>query len=332
GVTFSNLNTTLFPVQFTVFAQDRGIPPRISPVNATITLYLDTSNVIYPAVWLNPTSGELNIVISEEFFAMYPMRPVFDNNRNFNGSIIYQLNLQSPSLMIVSNPFPSTSMPFSAITPTTNNNIFTSGISVTSSLDAEVQDSYLLQLFINTNPSLSGWTKITLSDENNKIPTFSFSTLDMNILGDQVGLRAIAQIPAFDRDLTYPNNFVQYSINQTLNGAMVLNQFFIDNYATIWTNSTFDLQNQSSYRIIITAYDGASAWSLTSNGSSNMQNFQLNLFIVGNNNNQPNFNQTVARNISIIETTTNGTGILNLTVYDLDVATVLNIGILSGNA
>ncbi|CAF2072701.1 unnamed protein product [Rotaria magnacalcarata] len=332
GVTFSNLNTTLFPVQFTVFAQDRGIPPRISPVNATITLYLDTSNVIHPAVWLNPTSGELNIVISEEFFAMYPMRPVFDNNRNFNGSIIYQLNLQSPSLMIVSNPFPSTSMPFSAITPTTNNNIFTSGISVTSSLDAEVQDSYLLQLFINTNPSLSGWTKITLSDENNKIPTFSFSTLDMNILGDQVGLRAIAQIPAFDRDLTYPNNFVQYSINQTLNGAMVLNQFFIDNYATIWTNSTFDLQNQSSYRIIITAYDGASAWSLTSNGSSNMQNFQLNLFIVGNNNNQPNFNQTVARNISIIETTTNGTGILNLTVYDLDVATVLNIGILSGNA
>ncbi|CAF4544432.1 unnamed protein product [Rotaria socialis] len=331
GVTFSNLNSTLFPVQFTVFAQDRGIPPRISPANATITLYLDTSNAIYPAVWLNPTSGELNIGISEEFFAMYPMRPVFDNNRNFNGSIIYQLNLQSPSLMIVSNLFPGTNTPFSAITPTTNNNIFTSGISVTSTLDAEIQDSYLLQLFINTNPSLSGWTKITLSDENNKIPTFSFSTLDMNILGDQVGLRAIAQIPAFDRDLTSPNNFVQYSINQALNGAMIINQFFIDNSATIWTNSTFALQNQSSYRIIITAYDGAPAWSLTSNGSSNTQNFQLNLFIVGNNNNSPNFNQTVPINISIIETTANGTGILNLTVYDLDVTTVLNIGILSGN-
>ena len=130
GVTLSTLNSTQFPVQFIVYALDRGIPRRLSAFNATVTIYLNTSNVIYPANWLNPLSGELNLVISEAFFATYPFQPIFDNSSNFNGSIIYQSNTQLPSLMILSNPFPTGILPFGTITPTVNNLLYTSGISV----------------------------------------------------------------------------------------------------------------------------------------------------------------------------------------------------------
>ena len=160
-------------------------------------------------------------------------------------------------------------------------------MSFSSALDAELQYYYLFNLLIITNPSLIGWAAITLSDENNKIPTFSINSLEINILQGQVGVQTIAQIPAFDRDLTYPNNFVQYRINQNLTDTMAFNQFFISSDATISTNSTFNQQNRSSYRIIITAFDGAPAWSLTSNATNNVQNFQLDIFIVGGNQNSP---------------------------------------------
>lgn len=131
GVSFSTLNSTLFPIQFTVFAQDRGSPPKISPINATITVYFNNSNAVLPATWLNPSSGELNLVISEEFYRMYSGRPVFSTNSGFNGSIIYQLTMQSASLLVVSNPFPSASIPFHETALTANNMIYTSGIDVT---------------------------------------------------------------------------------------------------------------------------------------------------------------------------------------------------------
>lgn len=152
-----------------------------------------------------------------------------------------------------------------------------------SDLDAESQNVYLLNLVINTNPSLPGWAAITLMDENNKIPTFSITSLNINIPNNRIGVQTIAQIPAFDRDLTSPNNFVQYRMNQNLNDAIILSRFFVSSDGTIWTNFTFDQQNRSSYSMIITAFDGAPAWSLTSNEQNNTQNFQLNVFIVGGN-------------------------------------------------
>lgn len=131
GVSFSTLNSTLFPIQFTVFAQDRGNPPKISPINATVTVYFNNSNAILPATWLYPLSGELNLNISEEFYRMYSGRPVFSTSSGFNGSIIYQLTMQSASLLVVSNPFPSASIPFHETALIANNMIYTSGIDVT---------------------------------------------------------------------------------------------------------------------------------------------------------------------------------------------------------
>ena len=131
GVSYSTLNSALFPIQFTVFAQDLGRPTQISPVNATVTVYFNNSNTVLPATWLNPASGELNLVISEGFYRMNSRRPLFSNSSGFNGSIIYQLTMQSASLLVVSNPFPSASIPFHETTLTVNNMIYTSGIDVT---------------------------------------------------------------------------------------------------------------------------------------------------------------------------------------------------------
>ena len=111
--------------------------------------------------------------------------------------------------------------------------------------------------------------------------------MNINIPNGRNGVQTITKIPAFDRDLTSPNNFVQYRMNQNLNDAIILSRFFVSSDATIWTNFTFNQQTQSSYSIIISAFDGAPAWSLTSNGQNNTQNFQLNVFIVGGNYYQP---------------------------------------------
>ena len=43
------------------------------------------------------------------------------------------------------------------------------------------------------------------------------------------------------------------------------------------------------------------------------------------------FDQTASTNISVAETTTNGTSILNITLLDADISSILSIGIFSGN-
>ncbi|CAF1025815.1 unnamed protein product [Rotaria sordida] len=327
GVTVSNVNPALFPVRFTVFAQDRGSPSRMSSSNATVEIYLASNNTIPPVQWLNPSNGELNLNISEKYFETSSTQLISDSQNGFNGSILYRSNSQQSNLFYVSNSFPTTTIPFRAITPTVSNSVFTSGILVTSGLDAETQAIYLLTLLIASNPPLLGWATINLSDENDEIPQFSIRSLELNILATQTGTRLIGQFLAFDRDLTSPNNRVQYRINDQLTDEITRNRFFLLADGTVGTNVTFDRQNRSTYRIIITAFDGAPAWSMTTN---NTEDFQLDINIVDNNDLPPVFNQTTA-NISIDESTTIGTSIYNITVTDSNPYSILNFGILSGN-
>ncbi|CAF3600129.1 unnamed protein product [Rotaria sp. Silwood1] len=328
GVTFSNVNPALFPIRFTVFAQDRGSPSRISSPNATVEIYLASNNTIPSVLWLNPSNGALNLNISEKYFESSSTKLISDSQNGFNGSILYLSNSQSPYLFYVSNPFPTTTIPFREITTTVNNFVFASGISVTSGLDAETQAIYLLILRIASNPPLLGWATINLWDENDEMPQFSVRSLELNILATQTGTRYIGQFLAFDRDLTSPNNLVQYRINDQLTDEITRNRFFLLADGTVGTNATFDRQNRSTYRIIITAFDGARAWSMTTN---NTEDFQLDINIIDNNDLPPVFNQTTV-NLLIDESTTSGTSIYNITVTDSNPYSILNFGILRGNS
>lgn len=131
GVTYSTVDATLFPITFTVFAQDRGTPAFISLLNATVTIYLAASTTSPSVQWLNPSTGQLSLTISEKYFETFASQPISDAQNGFDGSIAYRSNTQSNYLFYVYNPFSGTNLPFRETTLSVTNYIFTSGISVT---------------------------------------------------------------------------------------------------------------------------------------------------------------------------------------------------------
>ena len=48
----------------------------------------------------------------------------------------------------------------------------------------------------------------------------------LSVVENESGNRTIAQIQAFDRDLDYPNNYVQYRLNAALSDSEVNGVFF----------------------------------------------------------------------------------------------------------
>lgn len=134
-----------------------------------------------------------------------------------------------------------------------------------------------------------GWVNVNLRDENDEVPRFSIRSLDCNIRGNLVTKQTIGQFLAFDRDVTAPNNVVSYRINEILTDQITRSRFSLLSDGTIETNAIFDRQNQSTYRIIITASDNATAWGST---TSNSEDFQLNINIVDNSDLSPGKHQT----------------------------------------
>ncbi|CAF3673561.1 unnamed protein product [Rotaria sordida] len=327
----SYLNISRFPIIFYVYAQDRGTPPLISKNNATVTIYFNDNDEPPVARWLDTHYEELYISITEKFYEIYRNQPIFDYNYGFNGSIMYELTSQTSSIMTVSSPFlDNTNIPFRDIPVVKNGRIFTSGITVTSGLHAEIQNVYFLYIRVLVNPPLIGSITIQLKDENDQIPTFDIRSMVLSVIEKEYGNRTIAQIQAFDRDIDYQNNYVQYRLNELLSDNEAIEHFHVEFDGTIWTNTIFGEEtNKTFYRLFITAYNDIPAWnSLT----QNTQDFQLDIQVISINDKRPVFNNGLTLiNILINETTVIGTNILNLTIIDLDIATNLNLGILNGN-
>jgi hypothetical protein len=126
-----SLDVNQFPITFQVYAQDHGIPPRMSTTNATVTIYYNNGNEPPPARWLDPRYEELNFPIIEKYYETYGNRPIFNDSYGFNGTIFYQLTSQTSSIMAVSSPFPNTYVRFINVPVSQNGNIFRSGITVT---------------------------------------------------------------------------------------------------------------------------------------------------------------------------------------------------------
>jgi hypothetical protein len=126
-----SLDINQFPITFQVYAQDLGMPPRISATNATVTIYYNNGNGPPPARWLDPMYEALNFQILEKYYETNGSTPVFNNSYGFNGTILYQLTSQTSSIMTVSSPFPNTYIPFSDVPVSRFGYIFSSGIVVT---------------------------------------------------------------------------------------------------------------------------------------------------------------------------------------------------------
>ncbi|CAM4780128.1 unnamed protein product [Rotaria magnacalcarata] len=327
----ANLNISRFPITFYVYAQDRGTPPLLSKNNATVTIHLDDSYEPSTARWLDARYEELSISITEKFYEDYTNQPIFDFDHGFNGSIMYELSSETPSIMTVSSPFSdNTNIPFRDTPLIRNGRIFSSGITVASGLHAEIQNVYLLHIRVLVNPPLIGAITITIKDENDQIPTFDIRSIVLSVIEQEHGNRTIAQIQAFDRDFDYHNSYVQYRLNQQLSDSEAIGKFHVESDGTIWTNTIFGKETSRTwYRLFITAYNDVPAWNSV---IQNSQDFQFDIQVISINDKQPIFNNgSTAINVFIDETTVIGTNILNLTITDLDIDTNLNLGIFNGN-
>lgn len=129
---FSSSDISRFPIEFQVYAQDRGTLPKFSKNNATVTISYSSSGNLDMAQWVDQNNEELHITISEKFYELYPNRAVFQEGV-FNGAISYELNSQIPSILTVSSPFSRSTYlpPFDDLPTVKNGTRLTSGILVT---------------------------------------------------------------------------------------------------------------------------------------------------------------------------------------------------------
>ncbi len=156
-------------------------------------------------------------------------------------------------------------------------------------LHAEIQIQYLIYIRVLVDPPLIGSTTIRLIDQNDQIPTFDIRSIVLSVVENESGTRVIALIQAFDRDVAYPNNFVQYRLNEVLSDSEAIGNFFVASNGTITTNTTFDREsNKTLYRIFITAFDGAPAWNSV---SPNIQDFQFDIQVIDVNDVPPGNNR-----------------------------------------
>ena len=99
-----------------------------------------------------------------------------------------------------------------------------------------------------------GTVTIRIEDENDELPTFDISSLQLTVTKNENGKRVIAQIQAFDRDLDPQNNHIVYCFNKTLSNNGSDQYFGIESNGTLWTNITSDVEtNQTSFQLFIVA-------------------------------------------------------------------------------
>jgi hypothetical protein len=154
-----------------------------------------------------------------------------------------------------------------------------------SGLHAEIQEVYLLYIRVLVNPPLIGTVTIRLIDENDQIPTFDIRSIVLSVVEKENGNRTIAQIQAFDRDITYENNHVLYRLNTDLSDNEAIGNFYVESDGTIWTNTIFGSDhNKTLYRLFITAYNDKPAWN---SNTILTQDFQVDVQVISINDKGP---------------------------------------------
>ena len=115
---------------------------------------------------------------------------------------------------------------------------------------------------------------------------FDIRSIVLSVIEQEAGYRSLAQIQAFDRDVDPRNNQVIYSLNEPLTDPEALGKFFVAENGTIWTNRTFEGENDPAfYRIFIRASDMVPAWN--SPIEPNTEDFQFDIQVISVNTKPP---------------------------------------------
>ena len=124
-------------------------------------------------------------------------------------------------------------------------------VSVASSLDREIKDSYIIGVLAetDTSPPLTSLAEITLKilDENDHSPVFESNPYSITVAENIEPGSSILKVTAQDKDLG-SNSEVRYSLGSDVGN--LANIFTVDTY-TGWISTLIELdkENQSKYRL-----------------------------------------------------------------------------------
>lgn len=163
---------------------------------------------------------------------------------------------------------------------------------LSSGLHAEIEQKYFLFLRVLVDPPLISSMIINLIDENDQIPTFGIRSFRSSVLENEYGLRILAHLRAFDRDIAEKNNLIRYKLNTDLSDNETIDYFHVELNGTVWTDRTFRKENNRTiYRLFITAYNPEPPW----DGAQILaQDLQFDVQVIGGNSNSPSRNSKVS--------------------------------------
>lgn len=161
-----------------------------------------------------------------------------------------------------------------------------------SGLHAEIEERYFLLLRVLVDPPLISSVVINLIDENDQIPTFGIRSFQSSVLENEHGLRILARLRAFDRDIAEKNNLIRYKLNTDLSDNQTIQYFHVELNGTVWTNRIFRKEdNRTMYRLIITAYNEELVWNSSKQAA---QDFQFDVQVIGESKTPPSMDSRIS--------------------------------------
>ncbi|XP_015922304.1 neural-cadherin-like isoform X1 [Parasteatoda tepidariorum] len=261
-------------------ATDKGVPPMKASVNVILEVVDRKNN---PPVWDQPVYGPIslkeNIQPGQKVAALKARSGIPDNPRVFYTLIkggTEQTNGKDTFYLSQYSEGGST----------------WAGIYVNYVLDYEKVQQYNLTVRVENNGAQQlaseATVYIVLQDVNDEIPLFVEQEQETVLEGMPIGTK-VTQIRAVDKDGTYPNNKVYYSIEDKDDGE----KFRIDRETgEIFTKEIFDREERQSYVVIVKAVDGnPSARPNVPEGEPNSVTKYIRIGIGDKNDNPPYFEQ-----------------------------------------
>lgn len=168
---------------------------------------------------------------------------------------------------------------------------------------------------------------IEVEDINDEIPLFVEREQQTVLESMPPGTR-VTQVQAIDKDGTYPNNLVTYSIESQ---EGVEQNFTIDrNTGEIFTKVEFDREEKQNYALVIRATDGAPSDRPGSEGRPNSVTTKIRIGIGDKNDNSPYFDSSLYE-AEVNEDEDNGHVLITVTAKDKDESSKLRYEIVKGN-
>jgi len=307
------------PIQFNLIAEDNGFPPKSSSVPVTVT-FADRDNE--PPKWLPETEKRFERVVRiPEAISLNQIVETLDAESNYapNSKLIFDFSPkpQPESFIIQQEKIAGT-------------NRYRGKIIVYQPLDAETQNFYELHVRVQNAAAqpmeINGVVKVEILDSNDNIPLFTSPTYLANVSENSPPGTYVTKVTAEDKDISAPNNVIQYSIGDPEHSR----KFQVDPYTgNITTRVELNREEIKVYFIDVTACDSAMSDRPNMN-TPNCRTANVRIDVADTNDNQPFFNETLYE-ATVLENAERGTSIITIQANDLDENSQLRYIITDGN-